>query len=373
MTRLHVIFALSFLMTGVLLLTGCLGEDYVPNHDIILIKVTPTGTLEWSKVIDTGGDDTARTMIPTSDGGILIQTILTNRWSLMRFSNDGSNVWERDYIESGCLDDAITQLQDGDFVTASSGRGAVCKIGKNGNLIWNKSSVKFDRLEYSQVYSIIETNDGGFLVTGDSQSLFRLDSEGRLLWNYFYGTEGYGNIYPIIELKNGQSFLGVSQKNNQLFAIQLDQSGKIIANYSLGKYDGSPAPSMNVKKNGYSIMFFNTTNAHFESVLLDDKGNITKIQILMNATAHCIPATDGGYFCAGFQSDEGEKRINPFEGEKTKVIVKKLDADGILKWEQPVTTFCKAKALNNIEITGLIQTNDGGYLILGSRDNFWKC
>ena len=53
MTRLHVLIGLLFLITGVLFVTGCMG-DYAPNHDIILIKVTSTGASEWLKVFDTG-------------------------------------------------------------------------------------------------------------------------------------------------------------------------------------------------------------------------------------------------------------------------------------------------------------------------------
>ena len=295
MTRLYVIFALSFLIIGLLLVTGC---DYVPNHDIILIKVTSTGTLDWLKIIDNGRDDRAGAMIPISDGGILIHMKLSNRSSLMRLSSNGSTVWDRDYVGSGCLDNAITQVRDGDFVTASSGLGAVCKIDKDGNLIWNVSSVKFDRLEHSQVYSIIETNDGGFLITGDSPGLFRLDSEGRLL---------------------------------------------------------------------------NNTNSTMETILLDTDGKIKNQKTPLNATGRCITTFDGGFFCAGLQSNEGEKSINPFEGRETKVIGKKLDTEGILIWEQPVATFCRPKYRDNIELTSIIQTSDGGYVIVGARDNAWEC
>ena len=136
-------------------------------------------------------------------------------------------------------------------------------------------------------------------------------------------------------------------------------------------WNGTAVIIGNVSRNASELS--NTINAHPESVRLDEKGNITKIQTLMNATAHCIPAIDGGFFCAGLQFDEGEKRINPFEGAKTKIMVKKLDPDGILIWEQPVITFCRPKYRDNIELTGIIQTSDKGYFIVASRDNAYKC
>jgi hypothetical protein len=127
----------------------------------------------------------------------------------------------------------------------------------------------------------------------------------------------------------------------------------------------------NVSKNAAELS--NTTNAPAESVRLSEKGNSTKMQTLLNITGLCIPTFDGGFSCAELQNSDDKKSNNPFEGKKTTVFAKKLDADGILIWEQPVTSFCKPGSMSNIELTGLIQTSDGGYVILGSRDNFLKC
>ena len=90
-----------------------MGQDYIPNHDIVLIKVTPTGSLEWSKIIDTGKDDTANMIIPTNDGGAVIPAHLTNRWSLIRFSKDGSIVWDKDLVESGCFEVLLPSCETG--------------------------------------------------------------------------------------------------------------------------------------------------------------------------------------------------------------------------------------------------------------------
>ena len=174
-------------------------------------------------------------------------------------------------------------------------------------------------------------------------------------------------------MENGQSYLGLSQKNNELFVIQLDKNGRINANSSLGNYDGYPLPSMQATKNGYLILFFNNTNSLMETVNLNTDGKVTNQKTLMNASNPIIMTHEGEFFSVELRSDTGGKSINPFEGEKTIVIAKKLDNNGILMWEQPVTTLCKPKAMNNIEITSVVQTSDGGYIILGSRDNFFKC
>jgi|GEM_PF-5696932 len=267
MHRLHVMLCLSFLIAGVLLVAGCIGEDYVPNHDIILIKVTPTGTLDWSKIFDSGKDDIPISFLQTVDGSYAMVSGREYRLGmyhsyLIKFSDIGNEQWNRSLVQreqdraalkpdkSNCAEEFLTQDSDGDLLTYSSsfGIGETCKFDLQGDLVWN-----------------------GTAVTVVNGSKNRLEDQ-------FYGKE---NI--------------------------------------------------------------------------------------------CIPAIDGGSFCAELQSDDGKERINPFEGQKTKVVVKKLDRDGILIWEQPVTSFCKPVSMNNIKFKKIIQTSDGGYLILGNRDNFFKC
>ncbi len=278
MTRFHVMFALSFLIVGVLLLTGCL--DYVPKHDIVIIKVTPNGTSEWSKIFDTGKDDNAWTFFQTSDGGYAMLGSFEDKYhlgwyhgNLVKFSDIGDVQWNRTLYQLHCGSEFLILDPDGLLLTyvSSPELGEICKFNLQGDLVWNGTAV---------------------IIGNESKTAAELS---------------------------------------------------------------------------------NTTNARPESVRLNETGNIAKMQTLPNATGQCIITLDGGFFCAGLQSNEGEKSINPFEGRETKVIGKKLDTEGILIWEQPVATFCRPKYRDNIELTSIIQTSDGGYVIVGARDNAWEC
>jgi hypothetical protein len=273
-------FALLLLIMGILLVAGCLYQDYVPNHDIILIKITPTGTLEWSKIFDSGKDDSALTFFQTSDGGYAMLGRIEdkNRFmvyyrNLVKFSDTGDEQWNRTLYQLNCGSQFLILDPDGLLLTfvPSPELGEICKFNLQGDLVWN----------------------GSALIIG----------------------------------------------NESKTAAELS----------------------------------NTTNAHPESVRLSEKGNSTKVQTPLPITGRCIPTFDGGYSCAELQNNDDNKSNNPFEGRKTTVIVKKLDADGILMWEQPVTSFCKPVSKSNIQLTSLIQTSDGGYVIIGNRDNFWKC
>ena len=218
MTRSHVFFGLLFLIVGVLLVAGCLYEDYVPKHDIILIKVTPTGTLEWSKIFDSGKDDRSQSFFQTSDGGYAMLGEIEDEHQFMVYHND------------------------------------LIKFSNNGDVQWNRTLYKL--------------NCGGeFLI---------LDPD-RLLLTYVSSPE-LGEI------------------------CKFNLRGDLV-------WNGTAVIIGNVSRNATELS--NTINAHPESDRLSQKGNITKIQIPNNMGAHCIPTREGEFFCAGLQSDEGEKRINP--------------------------------------------------------------
>jgi len=362
------VFSLFVLFTSILL-AGCIEPGYQPDHDVLVIKLSSNGSLEWSKVIDKGGDDKAGIVIPTNDGGSIISTNFDN---YLRFSKDGNILWEKEFRDPLCMGDALIQLRDGSFVTASSGNGVVCKLDKNGNLLWNKSSVKFDSVMTSSIHSVIETNDGGFLVAGNY--LTRLDPDGRPIWQYSYAThdgiQGYEKTFSVIEMKN-RGFLGLSQKYDHLYVIRLDPNGTIIANSSLGEFSSYHSQGIKENNNGYSIMVDNKSNSTMDIVHLDADGNIVNQRTLKNSPA--IVTSDGGYFSVIVQNPD-EKPDNLSEKGKIAVGGKKLDADGTEMWRSTPLTFCKpVKTTINIGVSNVVQTSDGGYIILGSRDNFWKC
>jgi hypothetical protein len=280
MTRHYVLVCLLFLIPGVLFVAGCLDLDYNPDHDIILIKVTSTGALEWSKIFDSGKDDIPISFFQTSDGGYAMLSDMEDKYhlgwyhrNLVKFSDTGDEQWNRTLYQLNCGSQFLILDPDGLLLTyvPSPELGEICKFNLRGDLVWN-------------------------------------------------GT-----------------------------AVTIGNESKTAAE------------------------LYNTTNAHSESVRPGEKGNSTKIQPPLPVTGRCIPTFDGGFSCAELQNNDDKKSNNPFEERKTTVIVKKLDADGILMWEQPVTSFCKPKYRDNIGLASLIQTSDGGYFILGNRDNFWKC
>ena len=86
--RIALIFFVSLIL--VLLIAGCVNLDYQPNRDIVVVKLTPNASLEWSRVIDLGGDDYAHKIIQTPDNNLVIGTTIFNQKfvGLMKISSD---------------------------------------------------------------------------------------------------------------------------------------------------------------------------------------------------------------------------------------------------------------------------------------------
>ena len=361
------------LLLAMVMAAGCMGRDYVPDNDIIVIKISSDSSLAWSQIIDNGGDDKASILIPTSDGGVVVPV---NYFRLLRLSTNGKTLWERGFVDSGCMVDSLIQLRDGSFITGSSATGVICKIDTDGNLVWNRT-IKSNESGVISPYSVIETAGGVMLVAGNY--IAQLDEDGRSTWQRSYITAGH-RIFSVIEMKKNGDLLGLSQNDDQLFLLKMDRNGTITANSSLDKYNEDSLSHLYSIKNGYSMFFFNTTNSTMETMEIDSDGKITQKKAVINAAPSPwvllqnpnIMTDDDGYASVIVRYPDSQTNI-PAGRRKISLGVKKMDASGAEEWTSTPMTYCKPENTINIQIKGIVQTSDGGYVILGLRDNFWKC
>ena len=128
------------------------------------------------------------------------------------------------------------------------------------------------------------------------------------------------------------------------------------------------------------MFFFNTTNSTMETMEIDSDGKITQKKAVINAAPSPwvllqnpnIMTDDDGYASVIVRYPDSQTNI-PAGGRKISLGVKKMDASGAEEWTSTPMKYCKPENTINIQIKGIVQTSDGGYVILGLRDNFWKC
>jgi hypothetical protein len=177
-------------------------------YDMWLVKTNANGQLEWNNTFGGTNWDTAGSVIQTADGGYVLAGHTfsygagdADFW-LVKTNASGQPEWDNTY--GGAKDDramSVIQTADGGFVlvgnTKSFSAGSydiwMVKTDTNGQLEWNNS---FGGIESDGSNSVIQTADGGFIITGYTASygaggvdiwLVKTDVNGQPEWKQTFG------------------------------------------------------------------------------------------------------------------------------------------------------------------------------------------
>jgi len=169
--------------------TGFKGE-----YDIWVVKTDASGNLQWQKTYGGAMWDWGQSIALTSDGGYVLGDyvysvdgdITVNQgdydYWIVKINSSGGIQWQK--TVGGLVDDfanSIIQTTDGGYVisggsTSSNGDITnplgdfdywVAKVNSSGALLWQKSLGGSD---YEISLQVIQTSDGGYAVTGESIS-----------------------------------------------------------------------------------------------------------------------------------------------------------------------------------------------------------
>ncbi len=236
----------SFVISG---LTKSFGQDY---FDAYLLKLDAQGNLQWTRTLGTTSYQDALHVIQTSDGGYFTagESYIsgTRDVYLVKWDMNGNPQWTRtiggpNYDK--CYWGAI-QTTDGGFavsgVTCSFGQGNcdgyVIKVDSQGNLQWTRA---IGGTNNEWLYSIVQTSDSGYLLTGYTTSfgqgnhdvyLVKLDKNGNLQWDQTIGGPESDIGYAIIQTHDGGyaivgSTTSFGQGGSDVYVIKLDSAGNL--------------------------------------------------------------------------------------------------------------------------------------------------
>lgn len=180
------------------------------QHDVYLIKINSIGDTLWTRTYGGSSGDYLRAVQQTDDGGYILVAETFSFGAgladvyLLKTDSIGNVMWTKTY--GGSSSDygySVKQTVDGGFVIAgytnSFGAGQfdlyVIKTDINGSLIWSKT---FGGASSDYGHSVIQTLDSGYIISGYTLSsgmaaqvyLVKLDSDGNLLWSKSYGGSG---------------------------------------------------------------------------------------------------------------------------------------------------------------------------------------
>jgi len=181
-------------------------------EDILLMKLDPLGNIEWQMAYGGADSDVPSGVIEASDGGFAVAgrsasfSSSDDCW-VLKVDQTGAIEWQFAYGRDGTDAAAsIIQTDDSGFVVAgesdSFGASVDCwifKIDRDGEFEWQLS---YGGAESDRARSIARTGNNGLIVTGTSGSFFpkgfwtlKLRSDGAIQWQKSYG-DGSGGIPP---------------------------------------------------------------------------------------------------------------------------------------------------------------------------------
>jgi hypothetical protein len=180
------------------------------DYDIWFIKTDSNGNVEWDQTYGSTGDDRGRDVYVTSDGGYVLTGCESSGsgdfdvW-LAKTDNTGNIEWESNAGGSGSdIGRAVIQTSDGGFIlsgdTDSYGSGAtdiwLLKASSNCVIEWDET---FGGTDSEYGYDLQVDSDSGYLISGYTKSygaggndvwLLKTDTSGDLLWDLTLGTDG---------------------------------------------------------------------------------------------------------------------------------------------------------------------------------------
>jgi hypothetical protein len=179
-------------------------DSYGGNHDLWLVRTDKHGNEQWNKTYGTADWDLGYNLKECDDGGYIIvgttQSYGAGNQDAWLIKTDVNGVEEWNMTYGGAYNDwgsDVVISDDGYYITgdtSSYGTGGydvwLIKTDKNGNELWKRVYGKPD--SHDTGYSFIQTSDNGFAIVGTKTSfsteltdmwLIKTDNDGFMKWN----------------------------------------------------------------------------------------------------------------------------------------------------------------------------------------------
>ncbi len=220
------------------------------GSDVLLMRITDTGVVSWVQSLGGVGDQFGCEVIECRSGGYAIigyerRSTFNTDALLIRCDALGQILWAERYgdisFEEGI---AIIECTSGGFaftgystsLDENSSDFWLVRTNIAGEQIWNQT---FPKYSTDICNSLVETDNGGFILAGSTESydqgdqngwLVATDMVGNMLWNYTYGSNQYELFHDVIRNSNGAYIVaGTAERmNNSVAVLEFDSHGSLI-------------------------------------------------------------------------------------------------------------------------------------------------
>ena len=237
---------------GGYIITGYTDSFGNSGYNVWLIKTDSIGNEQWNNTFDVGDYDEGRSVQQTDDGGYIItgETYSNGNYDILLIKTDslGQEEWNHN-LDGGIVDKgfSVQQTTDGGYIITgytSSGNGNwdvwLIKTDSLGNEEWNQT---FGGNEDDYGYSVQQTTDGGYIITGltgymDWDGYFdvwliKTDSQGNEEWNQTFGGSDWDIGLSVQQTTDGGYIVTGSTQSfgngeDDVWLIKTDSNGNTV-------------------------------------------------------------------------------------------------------------------------------------------------
>jgi len=351
----------------------------------------------WQKFYGTSNTDEGAVVVQAQDGGFLAVGFQNNGAEvlLLRTDANGNITFQKPINVPGSIANnqgrAILETDDGSILIAGTCSNCaptggetdlfILKTDPAGNVLWSSA---FGNGLDDEAHSLIETNDGGFIIAGstitsDNKQVFlaKVDEDGNEVWPEpkVYGRDGDDEAFDIVEKEDGNLLLcgryDAGLNSNFTLIMEMSSEGdSLSAEYANGTFsvflnsikekfvNGSPA--------GYvAVGQINSTGNNPELFFVND-GNTYTIgeDMLEEEGFDILQVSDGEFVIAG------TRELSP---TASRASFWRIDNNGVILTENTFTHCSSFSSTQPDFVFGkaesIIQTLDGGFLMVGTSSN----
>jgi hypothetical protein len=310
------------------------------GSDVYLVKTNSVGDTLWTKTCGGTADETGFSVCQTSDGGYIVAGSTysydagADHVYLIKTNADGDTLWTKAY--GGIRGRSVCQTTDGGYIvtgikwSSSADRydAFLVKTDSVGDTLWTKT---YGGTDDEEGFSVCQTSDGGYIVTGHTKSfgaggsdvyLVKTDSVGDTLWTKTYGGTEDEHGRSVCQTSDGGYI--VSGNTNSFgawlwdaYLVKTNANGDTLWTKTYGVI-GGPSRDLGysvcqTSDNGYivtgSTMNWSIVGADVWLLKIDSNGDSLWTRTYGGTDADggfsVCQTSDGGYIVAGYTMSVG--------------------------------------------------------------------
>ena len=225
------------------------------DNKILLIKTDEDGDQQWNQILDSTTTNEQRggfSVEQTTDGGYIVGGISgLGTPCLIKTDEDGNQQWNQTF--GGVTNNAarsVEQTTDGGYIFTGEYDNNIVrdlwlvKTDENGVEQWSKT---FGASNDAKGYSVTQTTDGGYIVCGQIESiifydgldvyLIKTDENGVEQWSKTFGGTSRDRGYSVEQTTDGGYIITGETRsfsnNREIYIIKTDGNGNVTSTFNI--------------------------------------------------------------------------------------------------------------------------------------------